>query len=90
MRKPESSRKTEHRIKGREHKMKVRYDVARSDATGCFWSRNQRESFEMAKKVAMEDRFGLAFMTRLLWDESGRITVSTVAVRADGSFNKIN
>ena len=71
--------------------MKVRYDVNNMDMTGVgFWSRDQREAFEMAKKIAAQDRFGEAFMTRNVWNGEGRITeVSTVVVRQDGTFRRI-
>lgn len=70
--------------------MKVRYDVKNMDMTGCgFWSRDQREAFDMAKKIAACDKFGEAFMTRNIWDNEGRITVNTVVVRQDGTFRRI-
>lgn len=68
--------------------MKVRYDVSDGFGGGMRFE-SQREAFDLAKKMAAH-KFGSCFMTRLVWDQDGRITVSTVAVKADGSWSKIN
>ena len=51
---------------------------------------DQREAFELAKKIAAQDKFGESIMIELVWDEKGILSNHTVAVRADGTYRKIN
>lgn len=69
--------------------MKKRYDVG--EWLGMTMRFNdQREAFELAKKIAAQDKFGESIMIELVWNEKGILSNHTVAVRADGTYRKIN
>lgn len=69
--------------------MKTRYDVSGWMGIGMRFS-DQREAFELAKKIDAKDKLGEAIMMRMVWDEKGRITLNTVAVKASGEYRRIN
>ena len=68
--------------------MKIRYDVSDGFGGGMRFE-DQREAFDLAKKCAAQK--GMCFfMERLVWDQDGRISVSTVAVNPDWGWYKVN
>ncbi len=70
--------------------IRVRYEVSYGTAMGGYSSDNQKEVYELAKKMAKTDATGAVFMRRIVWD-CGRISsMNTVLVNADGSFTKVN
>ena len=69
---------------------KVKYEASgASDLFLSYRAEDQREVYELAKKMAATDKFGFAFMRKLVWTDNG-IDVSTVIVNADGSFENID
>ena len=70
--------------------MKKRYDVRRWVGGLPMRFTDQQEAFDLAKKVAEQDRYGEALMDQLVWEGTEIISTHTVAVKADGSFRSIN
>lgn len=70
--------------------MKVRYDVGKFAGLGSMRFLNQKEAFDLAKKIAAQDKFGESWMAQLTWDDKGFITQRSVAVRADGTFRRLS
>ena len=75
--------------------MNVRYDVRAFDQkaftvgnmdSGMRFN-DQREAFNLAKKIAAQ--YGEATMSKLTWDDKGRITTETCVVHANGKFRYI-
>lgn len=71
--------------------MKTKYEVRKW--LGGFGTRftDQREAFNLAKAIALQEECGEAIMNEIVWDDCKNIiSYKTVAIRADGTYRWIS